>query len=351
MFSAIQAGRTQDNMPQHGGISPSDREILSSFWHPVALVSEITDKPFPACLLDVALVLYRTSGGITVSHDICPHRGTRLSRGWVSDDRLVCPMHGLAFDGEGACRSIPSAPVRETPISGRLSLRTVQSVERYGLVWACLSGQPAWPLPEWPAIGIGLPDTLHLQPETWHAAASRHVENFNDVAHFPFVHRNSFGGAPAAPLAPLAVRTTQSGLAFEFPHVEAENIYADGSVRPGRSVTYEYELTFPFSTLLRIRQDDGTKCEYLADTVCPVSATQSRIFQMVSESTGRPDPEYWLRDMHLVNEEDRRLVEEQRPEMLPLDLRDEGHIPADVVSIQYRSALVSRFGLGRRFTS
>ncbi len=40
------------------------------------------------------------------------------------------------------------------------------------------------------------------------------------------------------------------------------------------------------------------------------------------------------------------VFEGQRPAELPLDLRAEMHIPADRMSIEYRRALATKFGLG-----
>ena len=45
------------------------------------------------------------------------------------------------------------------------------------------------------------------------------------------------------------------------------------------------------------------------------------------------------------------MVEEQKPEDLPLDLTAEMHIPADRVSLAYRRGLVDRFGLGAPIAS
>ena len=52
----------------------------------------------------------------------------------------------------------------------------------------------------------------------------------------------------------------------------------------------------------------------------------------------------------MVNNEDKAIVESQRPEDLPLDLKDEIHIPADRMSVEYRRTL-ARLGLGAPFSS
>src|SRR5262245_33224744 len=106
----------------------SDWQILADFWHPVAFANEIGDKPAAAKLLDVELVIYRTNSGITVARDQCRHRGTKVSAGWLFKDRLVCPMHGLQYDGDGYCRFIPSLGEQTSKIPEELKLRTYRSL-------------------------------------------------------------------------------------------------------------------------------------------------------------------------------------------------------------------------------
>ena len=72
-------------------------DIMSQFdtWQPLCLSHDVGRKPVAARLGDEALVAFRTpSDGVTVLQDRCPHRGMRLSRGAVRNERLVCPYHG-----------------------------------------------------------------------------------------------------------------------------------------------------------------------------------------------------------------------------------------------------------------
>ena len=101
MFQTTNNSKFVSELPRNNTFSENDWHILSGFWHPVAFAKDIKDSPVSAKLLDVDLVIYRTSNGISVAKDICPHRGTKLSNGWVSNDNLVCPMHGLCFDSVG----------------------------------------------------------------------------------------------------------------------------------------------------------------------------------------------------------------------------------------------------------
>lgn len=346
MFQPTDQSTRVSELPAGCSFAESDWHILAGFWHPVAFAHEVTDRPVAARLLDVDLVVYRTGDGVTVARDLCPHRGTRLSAGALRDDMLVCPMHGLHFDGTGTCRRIPSMVNPEAPMAAKIRLHVHQSAEHLGLIWACLKDQPIWPLPEWAGLSDPALKTVYVPSDTWHAAASRHVENFNDVAHFPFVHLGSFGDADSAVFPAYQVTQTDYGLSFAVDYTEGGNRFPDDVKADRREVRYTYELTYPFSTLLIVDPAGSDFVHYFADTVCPVSARETRIFQQLTDTTGDPDADYWIKDSLTINDEDKPLVENQRPEDLPLDTAVEMHIPADRFSLAYRKALATKFGLG-----
>ena len=350
MFHAVNHSKIVRDLPRNCTFEESDWRILAAFWHPVAYAHEIEDKPVKARLLDVDLVIYRTTEGVSVARDICPHRGTRLSGGWMDGDELVCPMHGLCYDHSGQCTKIPSIADKSARIPPRLRLQSLKTEERYGVIFACLSNEPSHPLPVW--AGIENPDLpkIYVPSGTWKAAASRHVENFNDVAHFPWVHNETFGGYEADPIPPYEVNKTDYGLSFDLPYLEQGNRFPDGVKADDRNVTYHYELTLPFSTLLVIGPDDSDYRQYFADTVCPVSAHETKIFQVVTDTTGKPDEEFLIKESLMINDEDKPMVEGQHPEDLPLDLTEEIHIPADRMSVEYRRAL-AKLGLGAPIAS
>jgi hypothetical protein len=135
------------------------------------------------------------------------------------------------------------------------------------------------------------------------------------------------------------------------PYTEGFNRFDDGVPGDTRDVTYRYELTFPFATLLKVEPKGSSYVLYFADVASPVSAHETRIFQLFTDTTGDPDVEFWQRDQRTINGEDLPLVEGQFPVELPLDVRDEMHIPADRMSIEYRRALAGKFGLGAPLSS
>ncbi|MDH3445830.1 MAG: Rieske 2Fe-2S domain-containing protein [Deltaproteobacteria bacterium] len=123
-------------------------EGLRHYWHPVARSSEVADKPFKAKLLNQPLVLWRSNGSITAFYDLCIHRGTPLSLGWIADGELVCAYHGWRYAANGSCTRIPALPPDRT-IPAKARAGAFKAQERYGLIWVCL-GRPRAEIPEFP---------------------------------------------------------------------------------------------------------------------------------------------------------------------------------------------------------
>ena len=127
---------------------------LRECWHPVAFGCDLGDRPAHADLLGEPLVLWRGPGGEPRANaDLCVHRGTALSLGWINGDELVCPYHGWRYRADGRCAAIPQLedPSRVPP---KARIGAYRCQERYGLIWVAL-GEPRWPLPEVPELADG----------------------------------------------------------------------------------------------------------------------------------------------------------------------------------------------------
>jgi phenylpropionate dioxygenase-like ring-hydroxylating dioxygenase large terminal subunit len=137
-------------------------------------------------LLGEDLVLWRTKGEVMAWRDLCIHRGTRLSLGKVHDSILACPYHGWEYNHEGSCVRMPAHPDQTPPAKARA--HTYLAKESYGLIWVML-GEPQNDIPPFPED----PDPSYRKVLVGpfgpiNASAPRLIENFLDVAHFPFVH-------------------------------------------------------------------------------------------------------------------------------------------------------------------
>src|SRR5258706_12266274 len=167
-------------------------EALANTWQPVARSVEVATRPVAITLLGRQVVLWRTpSGAVLAAPDRCPHREDPLWAGTVEDGCLTCAYHGWTFGDEGRCVRVPSAS-EGVPPPPRAHLAAYECDERYGLVWVCL-GIPSAPIPYIAQEDDPTFRRINTPVEVWRVSATRMVDNFLDITHFPFVHTGTFG--------------------------------------------------------------------------------------------------------------------------------------------------------------
>ena len=331
-------------LPRNCTFSREDWTVLASCWHPVARVIDMGDQPVAVRLLDQEIVLYRTSQGITAAADTCAHRGAPLSLGRICNQHITCPYHGYSYDGGGRCTDIPAHP--GAPIPSKLHLRVFRSVERYGLLWVCLDAASVREVPPLPEFGAPGFQTIHLPPFDWSASAGRQVESFCDVAHFAFVHENTF--AVASPVVPrYDVEATNDGLHAEFVSNAGNVSAAAAATETWKRI---YDLHLPFTARLVVHFP-GQGRLVIFNASSPVSARRTKIFAVIAREFDHDRPaEELIAFQQRVYAEDQAIVERQNPEDLPINISEEVHVRADLTSIVYRKQL-GRLGLGRSFTA
>ena len=87
-----------------------------------------------------SIALWRSdSGRPAASADRCPHRGMRLSHGFVRGEALSCIYHGWSYAQAGNCLRIPAHPGLTPPETIRVA--TQQVVEAGGVIWVAV-GEP-----------------------------------------------------------------------------------------------------------------------------------------------------------------------------------------------------------------
>jgi nitrite reductase/ring-hydroxylating ferredoxin subunit len=112
---------------------------MADTWIPLALSTSIEPATSAGAIVDgVELVVWRDSKGVAhVWEDRCPHRGMRLSFGFVRGDHIACLYHGWQYDTGGQCRHIPAHPELEVPAT--IKVQTYAAAERDGLIWTRLT--------------------------------------------------------------------------------------------------------------------------------------------------------------------------------------------------------------------
>jgi nitrite reductase/ring-hydroxylating ferredoxin subunit len=114
---------------------------LMDSWIPVALSQDLPAATVMPVLSPAGpLALWRSrSGRATASADRCPHRGMRLSHGFVRGEALSCIYHGWSYSQAGTCLRIPAHPGLVPPETIRVATHAVE--ETRGIIWVAV-GEP-----------------------------------------------------------------------------------------------------------------------------------------------------------------------------------------------------------------
>ena len=320
----------------------ADTAALRACWHPVAFSAELGDKPMHADLLGEPLVLWRgPGGGPRVLSDLCVHRGTALSLGWVSGEELVCAYHGWRYGADGRCVAIPQLeqPGR-VPAKARVAAFAAQ--ERYGLIWVALA-EPRWALPEVPELENGGWAVVSAGPYRWQCDAARQVENFTDFGHFPWVHPGLLGD-PDRPVVPRhEVRADGHVLHYSIVRPEAENsedfpVFGNEQAGPPQRRS-RYELHLPYTIALRLGWGGERGMVYLFASQ-PVAADRCAGYVVIGRNYQLDQDDRVIQEFEdTIFGQDQVVVESQRPERVPFDLAAELHLKFDAVAVAYRKAM------------
>lgn len=160
-------------------------------WHAVSLSSGIeAGRSAGTQLYGTEFVIWRDNEGVAHTwEDRCPHRGMRLSFGFVRGNHIACLYHGWQYDAQGQCRFIPAHPDLTVPSAIRVT--TYPCREHLGMVWMYADSQAA-SVPELP-----------LEPRAVTPVRSLYVDCASDVALQRLESRAKPVGSPAATLLSL----------------------------------------------------------------------------------------------------------------------------------------------------
>ena len=315
--------------------------IEHRLWLPVCAAADLAAGAVVAIrVLGRDIALWRTAEGhLAAAPDRCPHRGTPLSLGCVQGESLVCAYHGWHFGPTGRCVRIPALPALRP--GTRQALATVDVGERHGMIWVrlgpaheadLLAQPPAFEGPDGPGIS-----RLLCGPYDVATSAPRVVENFLDLAHFGFVHPGTLGD-PAQPQIPDY--QVAGGLATQGLQAEGCQAWQPRSnllAESGAMVRYRYSVPAPFGAVLaKCPEGWDSHEESIALFTLPMEPARTRVWFLVAMSAaGRSDAQ--IRAFQdAIFEQDRRILEAQRPACLPLDPALEVSCAADRLSLAYR---------------
>ena len=311
--------------------------VLIHQWHPVMLSDALKADPKSVQVLGEKVVVFRTTKGIHAFKDLCIHRGVPLSLGSVVDDEIVCPYHGWTYNACGACTRIPALPKNQA-IPSKAKVTAYYCTEAYGLVWVSLTK----PEQDIPLIGdekLNDPALARvlMGPYDVEAAGPRVIENFLDVSHLMFVHEGLLGDTQYAEINDYRVHNENGILVTD--EIDVYQPDPDGRGRPVVS-KYTYKVYSSLTVSLMKTNEESDDFFKLFLIVLPVNEQKSIAFMIMERNYALDeDPQVFIDFQNTLLEQDKIIVENQKPELLPLDLQAELHLVCDRLSIAYRKML------------
>jgi phenylpropionate dioxygenase-like ring-hydroxylating dioxygenase large terminal subunit len=185
------------------------------------------------------------------------------------------------------------------------------------------------------------------------ASGLRIVENFLDMAHFPYVHTNVLGAEPHTEVPHYA-----SEIRRDVDEVWATNCrFFQPQITANQSASMaelSYRVPSPFVVMLyRVSPYDASRLDTIALFIQPIEEDLCRaqpVMYLVDSESTQLELLTFEQNIFL---QDRIIVENQRPLLLPLDPRSEVPTRADSSSVVYRRWLKEkglRFGTAENVT-
>ena len=283
----------------HTGVGTPCGEYLRRFWQPICFSDELRDLPVRVKILGEELVVFRDfQGSIGLLELHCPHRGTSLEFGLISQRGIRCCYHGWLFDVDGAILETPGEPASST-LKERLCHGAYPIHEHSGVVFAYMGPpeeRPAFPLYDSfsrPGYRL-LPGRKYYYPCNW----LQILENAMDPVHTAFLHTivsgsqftEEFGNVPE-----LDFSETPVGMIYMATRRVGDNLWA----RMVENVLPNLQQVAP------IWENGHTEHPFngpmMSRWIVPVDDTNTMFieFRHVSETAGAT-PDWWAdRDVML----------------------------------------------------
>ncbi len=312
-------------------------ESLRHHWFPVAESADVAPGPVKVTLLGQDLVLYQAQGSIVAAPDRCPHREAPLSLGVAEDGVLACAYHGWEFGSEGTCVSIPSSgPDARIPPGAHLPCVHVE--ERYGLVWVALE-EPVGDIAVIPQETDSKFRRINSGVEVWQASATRMVDNFLDISHFPWVHEGTFGGGQEARVDHIDLTDLDNGWFGYAYEVDANNPDdATAATGSNEEVVHRWMSTgfvLPLTVRSTIRYSDGLEHILLLCST-PIDDLSSYFtFVVWRNDDFSVDPQQTISFDRAIGAEDKAMLE-RVPGALPLGRTELVSVQSDKPSVEWR---------------
>lgn len=214
--------------------------------------------------------------------------------------------------------------------------------ERYCYVWVCPGGQPARELfafPEFNEPGRRIVDCGGIGV---HVSGLRVIENFLDMAHFPYVHPEFLGQVPHTEVTDYTVRASAGGSEIEA--IDCRFWQPRGSVGSGGiDAAYRYRVMQPFSAILyKTCTPYPDRMDAIALFVQPLDEERCIAHCLLVYFDNANTDTQLIAFQQTIFAQDKPILENHHPRRMPLESRLEAAMPADRMSVAYRRWLHAR---------
>lgn len=314
--------------------------MLKNFWYPIQFSEKVSTKPQRQRILGQDLVVYRTANGTAqVLSDLCIHRGGALSGGWVKDGCIVCPYHGWEFERSGQCSKIP-ANLDQKAIPKRARVDSYPTQEKYDFVWAFLGDLPEEERPPMPVLPhYGDPNLKKITGEyLWKVNYERAVENSMDVSHAHFVHGGAFGNPekPQVPDFEVTYGDYCAEITVDIEPTPPKGLWSKFQKKERVPVKTRAGFFMPCVTMLEVNLPIGQMILYNFHTPIDEFTTVTRWINLRGFFKANWADGDARKRIKKIFDQDQVVLEEVRPEILPLDIAAELHVKSDNLQIAYR---------------
>ncbi|WP_296078411.1 aromatic ring-hydroxylating dioxygenase subunit alpha [uncultured Agrobacterium sp.] len=224
---------------------------------------------------------------------------------------------------------------------GRASVMTADGralpvTERYGHVWSSLGTpeKPLFDIPEAEQPGRRLVDVGVVRVR---CSPLRAVENFLDIAHFPFVHTDVLGSEPHTEVENYKVEIRQDADEVWATQVKFYQPQAAKSASGGITTEYMYRVPAPTcSVLYKTCPPKPGEWDVITLFVQPLTDELCDVWPWMALYDDETPMTDLIHFQQMIFLQDRSILENQIPRRLPLDPGMEIPTRADLTSVAYR---------------
>ncbi|MFK7744502.1 MAG: aromatic ring-hydroxylating dioxygenase subunit alpha [Roseobacter sp.] len=165
----------------------------------------------------------------------------------------------------------------------------------------------------------------------------RAVENFLDIAHFPYVHTNILGAEPHTEVAPYKVEIREDVDEVWATKISFYQPQAAKSASEGINTRYEYRVPAPTTAMLyKTCPPKPDKMDVIAIFVQPISEEICDVWPWMALYDDTSEYAELVQFQQEIFLQDRSILENQVPTRLPLDPKMEIPTRSDLTSVVYR---------------